>query len=548
MSGIIDPDSYDTQTIVQALPENPVVSNVCCEGKSLAHALTELLAPHNFGFWVSPGLSGSSSLHSINFFARGSTTNSTTLRLSERGAYASTSNANAVQLDLTFDASPVVNCVEAYGDRLSYTTLAHSQPPSGASPSLPTLVKAWKPSDLTFAFEQDGTTVNPFDITFRQKYCNRALIVPPDLAGDSSNDSLKAGDGDDSDAKAVYGVGRMWLVNMGESTEDDLENLCDDLTLPSSTGDTTPTVTGNNSLDTRRLEKPDLFTMNTAGGLLHQEDVVVEMTLDGGTNWNIVDKSQYRLLPESMGLVFIDPSLEELGLYFTTSNAQWTNGSNYWQVLSDDIKHQQTKLQIRILCAVKSDERLSNKVKNDGSAFPLAVEGVYNNQGYKRVIYNSAINDALYYTKFPPAQLTQDDTQALTDLVSTQIKATNKVMVSGRAEVLMGDLDEYLPGMTISSIENRTFDFSSNPTILRVIYKFPEQQTEIVLDNNRVQSVLKARPITSAADQGKRAGVRAGLVCLDRAVPQCRERKTWQAAVHSIASSAKMVGSELNIM
>ncbi len=500
VSSVIDPDSYDTSTIISTLPDNPIVSNINCEGKSLAHALADLLEPHNYGYWISPGLSGSSSLHQINFFARGAG-NATALRLSTRGTNAGSSTANAVNLDLTFDASPVVNCVSAYGDRLSYTTLAHSQPPSGSSPSLPTLVKAWKPSDLTFAYVKGSTTtVNPDDPIFKQRYCNRALIIPPSVTEEGGDDSLQAGDGDDSQQKAVYGVGRMWLVNLGESTEDDLEDLTQDLTVPSGTGDSS-TVTGNNSIDTRRCEKPDLYTQNTAGGLLHQEDVVVEMTLDGGKNWNIIDKSQYRLLPESMGLVLIDPTLQELGLYFTTDNPDWKGGTTYWQVLSDDIKNQTNNLQIRILCAIKSDERLSVKVKNDGGAFPLAVAGVYNNQGYKRVLYNSAINDSLYYTKFPPAQLSQDDTEALTTLVNAQMKSTNRIMVSGRAEVLMADLDEYLPGMTISSIENRTFDFSSSPTIIRVIYKLSEQQTEIVLDNRRVQSVLRARPITSAQDR-----------------------------------------------
>ena len=474
----IDPGSYATQTIVQALPTNPVVSNVSCEGKSLAQALSDLLCPHNYGYWVSSDVAdGNNPQHTIHFFARDddNDTDAKTLKLATRGTNANASDANLVQLDITMDASATVNRVEAYGDRISYTTLLHTNPPS-TTPSCPTLVRGWKASDLVFAYEGDNSTVNTFDITFRQNYCNPTLITPPTGSG----------------GKGIYGVGRMWLVNQGEVPSDALEDLSDDLTV---SGDST--VTGDNSVDPRRLERPELYDQNTAGGLLHQEDVVVEMTFDGGSNWNIVDKSVYRVLPEGMGIVLVDPSLEQLGLFFKTSDPNWTNGTMYWQALSDS-GASGSKLQVRILCAIRSDERVNKIVANDGSAYPLATSAVFNNQGYKRTVYNSAINSAVYFTKYPPAKVTQDDSSNLADLVKAQLKATNRVMVSGRAEVLLGDWGEYTPGMAISGIDNRDITFPNNPTVVRTIYKFTEQQVEVVLDNHRVQSVLKAKTINNA--------------------------------------------------
>src|SRR5581483_9930921 len=131
--------------------------------------------------------------------------------------------------------------------------------------------------------------------------------------------------------------------------------------------------------------------------------------------------------------------------------------------------------------------------------FPLANQAVYNNPGYKNVIYNSLVDGTVWYTVNSPAQLDQNDTDRLTDLVKTQQQASDRIMIYGRCEVLLGDMNYYMPGQQVSAILNRlTFETKFQPTIMSVTYKFPEQHVEIVLDNKRIPTLLKAKAITDA--------------------------------------------------
>src|SRR5205823_5624820 len=98
-------------------------------------------------------------------------------------------------------------------------------------------------------------------------------------------------------------------------------------------------------------------------------------------------RCEYRILPEGLGIVFISPSMDLLGIDITSGEGSGGSGGGsgsgfgkgYWQALYDGT------LQIRVLASIKSDERVHARVNNDGTAFPLAVGGVYSNTGYKRV-------------------------------------------------------------------------------------------------------------------------------------------------------------------
>src|SRR5581483_5644166 len=47
----IDPTGFEYTILAGAFPVNPIISNISCEGDSVAKALTKLLEPHNYGWW-----------------------------------------------------------------------------------------------------------------------------------------------------------------------------------------------------------------------------------------------------------------------------------------------------------------------------------------------------------------------------------------------------------------------------------------------------------------------------------------------------------------
>jgi hypothetical protein len=493
-SWCIDPASFDPTALVEQFQNNPVVSNINCEGDSLLVALEKLLSPHNYLFWIDPALN-TNGLHNINFVYRGAGPH-VQLHLSSRGTAASHNQSNLIHCDLLIDNASTINYVESYGDRLNITTLAETNPTgSGSGTQLPLLVKGWADGDLTFPSPQSGETQpNWFDTTFRKSYCNPQLVTPP--TGSATN--------------GAYGVGRMWLINLGEDPAKNLEDLSLDLVPGNGSGSgggsgsgsgINTSVTGANSIDPRRFERPELFTGNSLGGYLQQEEVVVELSTNSGTTWEIVDRSEYRIMPNGLAIIFTNPSLDFLGIDIATLDGSGSAsgsgaGKGYWQALYDHT------LQIRILCSIKSDERLHCTIQNDGSAFPLAIGAIANNYGYKRTIFNSAINNATYYVKYPPLQNNQDDTSQLETVTQTQLANTNRTQISGNAVVLMDGYGEYLPGDTVTGITNRAINFSTGnwpgPTIVHVTYKFDDQQVELHLDNHRTATLVKEKPISSA--------------------------------------------------
>jgi hypothetical protein len=441
---------------------DPEISNVNLEGKSLLHALQELLEPHNYGMYCDPAANAQGK-HRIRFFYRGSG-NQVTVRLEPRGTQSSSSTSNLIAMSVTEDTTSAVNHIEAYGDRISFTTLAHTDPPDA---TVPTLVQGWKDADLVYAYEADGVTVNPFDKTFRQNYCDPNLIT-----------SIHG--------HYPYGVGRYWCVNLGEQPSEDLEDLSTDFS-------------GDNSIDPRRFEKPDYFNQNNVGGELAQSDVTVEMSFDNGHNWDIVEKGWYRIASDSLGLVFPDPALERLGIKFKNNDV--ASGKSYWQALSDQ------KLQIRILCSIKSDERVSTVRNNAGVTCPLATNAVYNNAGFKKVVYNSNASSAVYYTKFSPLQVTQDDTDALELATNTLATNTDRLMISGEMQVLLGNFGDFKPGQIVTQIAGRNINFSPPPTILRVVTDFQNQHVHLTLDNRKVKSVIRAKPVLNQDRREHKLGI-----------------------------------------
>jgi len=494
----IDAESFNQTVMTEVFGDyDPVVSNINVEGDSLLVALERLMSPHNYAFWVDPALN-SNNLHNINFFYRGAGPHKT-IDLSPRGTNANVSNANMVFCDIVLDNASTVNYLQSFGDRILCTTLPTS--PAGSSSSsggmIPTLVQGWKSSDLVFPTILSGDTQpNWIDTTFRKNYCNPQLVTPP--TGSETNGS--------------YGVGRMWIVNLGEVPWKAIENLSSDLkaggsSSSSSSGGINTTVTGTNSIDPRRFENPELYTGNSEGGYLTQQEIVVELSTNGGSNWAIVDRSEYRILPNSMGIVFTQPSLDYLGIDISTLDGNDTSssssgsgmpGKGYWQALYDGT------LQIRILCSIKSDERIHCTIANDGSAYPLAIGGVFNNPGFRRTIYNPAINNATYFVKYPPLLNNRDDTTNITEVSQAQLANTNRTQISGSAAVLFENYGDYTVGDVITGISNRTaIEFSAGtfpgPTVIHIVYKFQEQQAELHLDNHRTATIVKQKAINAAA-------------------------------------------------
>lgn len=438
---------------------NPEISNVNCEGKSLLHALQELLEPHNYGFYVDPAANNNGK-HAIRFFFRGAG-NQATVRLEPRGTQSTNSTSNLIAMSVTEDTTSVINSIQAYGDRISYTTLAHTDPPDA---TIPTLVQAWKDADLVFAYDSgSGTIVNPYDTTFRKNYCDPNLVTH-------------------INGHYPYGVGRYWTVNLGEVPDEVLEDLSTDFD------------GGNNSVDPRRFEKPQYYKQNNPGGYLSESDVVIEMSFDDGGNWDVVEKSWYRLVNDGLGIVFTDPRLERLGIKFKNNDVA-NGGKNYWQALND------LTLQIRVLCSIKSDQRLNANRNNAGGTVPLATDAVYNNPGYHKVVYNTNASSAVYFTKYAPLQVTEDDTSVLLTATNVLAANTDRLLVSGEMQVLLGNVGDYQPGNIITKISGRNIFFNPAPTILRVVYDFQNQHVHLTMDNRKVKSVIKAKPVL---DQDRR--------------------------------------------
>jgi hypothetical protein len=481
----LSPNSYgDAALDIFATNGDPVISNVNLDGKSFLEALRILLIPHNYGFYVTPGIE--SGYQQIYFEYRGNPTYTKTVDLSPRGTNAALSSANLINADITYDGSAVVNNLTAVGDRIEVTTLAHTNPPTPVSTGLPTalkLVPGWKLSDLVWGPLDAHGNVNPYAPTFRRDYCNEYLITKrTDEYGTSAG---------------IYGIGRLWLVNQGQSPTYDLENLNLSLGV-------------HNGVDLRRLEQPELYDRNIENALINQTDIVVELSFDGGANWRVCERNWYRVLPNGMGIVFTNVSGIEL-LGYKWVNDTVPSGINYWQGLYNSYYsagHEGSGLQIRIVCGVKSDERVKSVNPNDGAALPLAVERQFENTGYRKVVYNDMINDAIYYVDFPPARNVRDDTAALGEIADIQLANTNRLLVSGQFITTLGTIGEYAPLTAITGIANR-LTFAFPPTILRVIYDFPSQHVHLVVDNRQVKSILKAAPVEGEDQRGHRFGIGA---------------------------------------
>lgn len=448
---------------------NPVISHVNLEGKTLLHGLALLLEPHNYGFFVDPALNGGGS-HDIKFFFKGSGGSAHDLVLSPRGINAGASSANAISIDLTHDTSGVVNNVTAYGGRISFTTLCHTNPPANC----PTLYQGWKNADLTFPDSDAlGWMQNFNNKNFRRRYCNPSLVNPDN---------------------GVYGAGRIWLVNLGSVPGQNLEDLTTDLN---------NNADGANSIDPKVLDKPDLYTKNNPGGLYHQEDVTVEMSVDNGTNWGIVERNWYRLLPNNLGIIFTDPELDLLGIFI--KNAVGNQPIGYWQALYNQ------SLQIRILCTIKSDQKLASFNPNTNNTIPLARERMFENPGYRKVKYNNHAFDALYYTKYTPVQVSVNDQGALDGIVEQQKVLSDKRMVTGTAIMVLTNMDVWNPGDILTSIQNRGAAFAYSapdaPTIIRVCYDFPAQHVEIAFDSHRTKTIIGNKFTGAQTENERRLGI-----------------------------------------
>lgn len=457
---------------------NPLISNVNLQGKQLLGGLRTLLEPHGYGFYLSPESDGNPAVHRLTFYFRGQGAQKS-LRLCKPGTKGGNTISNLISCDINIDTTPVCNNITAYGDNKVFTILAHTDPPTptgGTSSSSGTatttqvlkLVQGWKDTELIWpSTPRDDGGQNTFDTEFRKDYCN------PDLWT-----VLPSG-------KTAYGVGRMWLVNIqGENPTENLEDLSTKLA---------DQFLDFNSTDPRRMEKPELYAINGAGGVLKQEDVIVEMSLDSGDNWFVVERHYFRVLNGVAGIVFHEPRLERLGQ--GVPNSAFPEGYDYWSSLHDG------QAQIRILCGIKSDARVNAFVGNDGLQVPLANERVFSNDGYRKALFSTSINDTVYYTKVAPDQNNQNDESALSDLANLQKANSDRILYTGTAVVVLDTWREYNPGDSITGIADPSFPADSNnipfaqkPTVQRVVYDFVNQHVHLVLDSKEIKTVVNARP------------------------------------------------------
>jgi hypothetical protein len=464
----LDATSYD-DTVLDAIftaNGNPVVSNINCEGKSITQALDCLLTPHNYIWYVDSlvDVTTSKLKFKLSFKGAGATK---ALILSAHGTHAADSTANVLHLDITEDCTAIVNNVIAKGDQKIFTILAHTDPTGNELK----LVQGWETGDLTYPAYVDGA-VNVFDPVFIKNYCH------------TTNLTLLGG-------KNVGGVGRLWLVNLGEVKGSPLEDLSLKL---DDTSDVNPAYS---SINPRRLEKPELYQQTSAGGLLKQENIIVEMSLDNGDNWAIIEKDWYQIVPDMMGILFSNPKLNRLGKKI--KNSIYTSGTGYWRALNE------ATLQIRILCSVKSDERVTKQIDNSGATTPLATRKLFSNDGYRKIIYDGSISSAIYYTGYPPLTPAVDDTAKLATIAQQQADLTDKVMVHGSAVVLYDNIGDWVPGQSITGITGRSITYTTGklPTIVNVAYDLVAQHCQIALDNHDVALIIKSKSTSEASDRNE---------------------------------------------
>lgn len=467
---------------------DPEIAEFNCEGKSLLQALTELLLPYNYFFSINPsGLAPTGSgitepiVHEINIYFRGSGP-TTKVDLSARNSNSSDGDSNLLDMEIVEDYTSVVNNLAGVAQQEIFTTVFHTNPPS-LTPPIIKLVPSWDNStggDLKWNLDGNGHVLTGGN--FASQYSNLDLAYARTV--DQTGSSLTA--------PFQYGIGRKWIVNFGEVPWSPLEPLTTELTIEN--------LPQANSVDPRRLEKPELFQSNKLGGQLQQMDVQVEMSTDNGTNWGIVDPTYYEVLSDQCGIQFNKQSLDDLGL--SIKNSSIDSGVSYWQALHD------SNLQIRIIASIKSDRRLAYVIHNAGDAFPLAIERQFENQGYRLLTYNNAINTTeMYVGAAPIKDASPDDTAGITAVVEQQYFVSNNAMTSGRFVICpIVNIMDYYPGQVITGITNR-FDFDFPPTILKVLYDLTAQHVSLICDSRIVKTPLHGLPLYAQNRIDKRLGI-----------------------------------------
>jgi len=501
------PDSYLDTVFV----DNPQISNINIEGDSIAEALNKILNPHNYGFWVDSisDYSGNNSSavgkHNIYFFSRANNTDPVVLYMSARGNNAYPNYSNLIHCDFTIDATAVVNQINSFGDRIDFTTLASTIPTSTGNSTAMLLSKTWNniPSGFNLSDFAVGGIINYGNTSFIKNYKNPELISPDII---------------DNNSKPTYGVGRYWSVNQGQIGGVTIGNMSLLLKDPDFIGE-------HNSTDLRQFEKPEWYKRNYLGAEGEQYDVVVEMSIDSGGVWNHIDSEEYKIVNDKisgMGIIFTSPNLDELGYLFKTASG--TGQKSYWQAQLDNT------LQIRLIAKVKSDQRVSYSTNNENASFPLANTKIYNNDGYHKNNYNDVTNGTLEYVNYTPLGQGQsgnsspigstvDQTPDLGNLTTLEQVYTDRLMTYGRAQVLLKEFDQYTPGQSITQITNR-ITFAFPPTIIKCIYKFEDQQIEIIVDNHRFPALLDNKAITEARTARQKAlGISENEFLLSSNVP-----------------------------
>lgn len=499
----IDPASFNDTALNAAFNvHNPVVSNVVVQGNSLLQALQKLLEPHNYTFTVSPALGTHG--HTINFYYR-TAGPTASFRLSPRDTHTLAGTSNLKHIDFIEDASAVENTIFSFGNQVVWTTLAHTNPPAPSGNGhadnyfdieVMTLVPGWDTTNNDLLWDMDtdasGTplgTVNTHSTRFIKYYCNPDLTTP-------------IAKGQSDGPNYAFGVGRYWLVNQGQSNIYALEQLSHDL---DDSGDTTHNDGSYNrwqSMNLRQFERPEYFTHASNESTLQKSDIIVEMSVDSGTHWGIVEKQWYRMAREGMGVIFTPPELDMLGTNIPVDDTNNPGGIGYWQALHDG------HLQIRVLCSVKSDERVHATRANGGLSIPLARERVFDSRGYNRVNYNAQAPGALYFSNYQPLAVNIDDTQKLLDITNQQATYSDHLKFCGSAVTVLqtplsvlgpGDpMFTYFPGCEITGIDGRGVTFAQRPVVVRVCYHLNTFECEMVLDDKFRRSVVGAPGLSSA--------------------------------------------------
>ncbi len=448
MEWAIDPASWDDTTLAGIFGDydsqrDCVLYNLNLNGKNIAGCLREILEPFNYGFSISPALN-SNGLHDIRIWTKSVIydydSNTELLAPEDAGAIAVDSGGiispNCIQAEIIKDSTPVVDDVWVIGDYLNITTLAsnYTDPNFPAARQMP-LVQGWQTADLTWDLNTDGT-VNSSGPLYQ---------------------NLRANIG----GSQVYGVGRIWIVNTGENSTTpiaDLESVFNNL--QTSTGDL-ETITCVN--DVRKIQPPQYYTKNKNDNkaTFSQFPVFVEISTDNGLNWTIVDNSKYELIEGVTGIVFTDQDLSDIGVNINSKGIQ----TNYWQALHDN------SLKIRIICSVNTDDRVvairdrQNWYSGDS---PLATQRIYENLGYQRYFFETAVEDTVTFQTFEPYVDQIDDSVAMDNLAKKTMDTTAYATYSGSIILFLDTtqtqtmIDTFAPGMVVQYIYNR-MDLSDNP-------------------------------------------------------------------------------------